>query len=263
MKSRIGIIGCGNMGAALVHGLRKAGYPVVVWDSDRKKRTVARSLGAAVAGSGAELARKSRAVLLAVKPQQMAEVLDEIRPSLSRSSLIVSIAAGITTRWIERNVGRRIPVVRVMPNMPAQRFKGMSVLCAGSAASGRDLRAVRTWFSTVGAVETVPEKWMDAVTAVSGSGPAYFFFLIEQMSRAGQELGLPRAKALTLAVRTAEGAAQMVSAGLDPAELRAAVTSKGGTTEAAFRLFEKRRLGKIIREGLHAAARRSKELKCS
>lgn len=265
MKPSIGIIGCGNMGSALVLGLRKAGYPVLAYDADPKKRRAVRRLGARIAESNGDLARKTRSIFLAVKPQQMDGVLKELRPRLHAFSLLVSIAAGISTRWIERRVGNGIHVVRVMPNMPAQQGKGMSVVCAGSRASSRDLVAVKKWFSTVGAVETVPEKWMDAVTAVSGSGPAYFFFLIEQMSQAGRELGLPRAQALTLAVRTAEGAARMALTGVDPAVLRAAVTSKGGTTEAAFRLFEKRGFGKIIREGVQAAARRSKEIsrKCS
>ncbi len=263
--NRIGVIGCGNMGAALIRGMLKARLVppgrIVAWDSDRKKLgRVARSFGIQAAGSNREVA-KAPVLLLAVKPQQMEEALKEIRPVLTRRSLLVSIAAGIPIRWIERKAGRLARVVRVMPNTPALVGAGMAALARGRSAGRQDLRTAEKLFRCVGETVLIPEQWLDAVTAVSGSGPAYFFFLMEQMITAGTRLGLSRQTARRLVLQTARGAAALAMASKEaPKVLRARVTSKGGTTEAAFRVFEEAGLGRILRAGIRAAAQRARRL---
>ncbi len=262
---KIGVIGCGNMGAALIRGMTKsrfvAGSRIIAWDSDRAKlKAIARSCGLEAARSNADVAA-AHVLLLAVKPQQMEQVLQEIRPQLRHRPLIISIAAGISTRWIERRVGGSVPVVRVMPNTPALVGAGISAIAGGRRATPSMLKITEQIFQGVGEVIRVPEKWINAVTAISGSGPAYFFFLMEQMIRAGVRLGLSQEVAHRLVVETAEGAAVLAkTVGADPKVLRAKVTSKGGTTEAAFKLFDKRRLDRTLHEGIQAAARRAKEL---
>ncbi|MBI3333801.1 MAG: pyrroline-5-carboxylate reductase [Candidatus Omnitrophica bacterium] len=260
----IGVIGCGNMGAALIAGMVKSRFirpgGIVVWDPDaaKLKRLPA---GIRRARSNGDLAGRSRVILLAVKPQQMEPVLEEIRPHLQRRPLVISIAAGISSRWIEERLGGAVPVVRVMPNTAALVGKGIAALSPGRRATGSSLRVAGRIFRGVGEVVQVPERWMDAVTAVSGSGPAYFFFLMEQMITAGVRLGISRETARRLVLATAEGAAELArSSGEDPALLRGRVTSKGGTTEAAFKRFARAGLGPILQAGIRAAAERSKQL---
>ncbi len=262
---KIGVIGCGNMGEALLRGIlaakRVPASRVICSDADAAKaRRVARSLQVGLAGSNAELAARSEVVLLAVKPQQMEEVLKEIHPSVGRWTLIISIAAGIRAGWIEKRVGSSVPVVRVMPNTPALVGAGISAIAPGRRATAAHLKRAERILGAVGEVVRVPERWMDAVTAVSGSGPAYFFHLMEQMTAAGVELGLKPETARRLVLATAAGAAKLAAGGEDPGALRARVTSKGGTTEAAFRVFRRGRLAQTLRAGIRAAARRSKEL---
>lgn len=262
---RLGVIGCGNMGAALVRGMvagkvAPAGR-ILCADADAAKaRALAQSLKVRAVRSNAELAARCRVVLLAVKPQQMEGVLEEIHASMGKWTLVISIAAGIRTGWIEKRVGSSVPVVRVMPNTPALVGAGISAVAPGRRASAAHLKRAERILKAVGEVVRVPERWMDAVTAVSGSGPAYFFHLMEQMIRAGREIGLSPAVARRLTLATAAGAAALAARGEDPAALRAKVTSKGGTTEAAFRVFERAGLARTLRAGVRAAAKRSKEL---
>ncbi len=262
----IGVIGCGNMGSALMFGMLKKHFrtasEITSWDPDKRKlNRVTQSLGIRKAKSNVELAQGVRIILLAVKPQQMEEVLDEVRPALTHRPLLISVAAGIPIRWIEKRVGQSIPVVRVMPNTPALVGFGVSAIAPGRSARSIHLKAAQQIFKSVGEVVRVPERWMDAVTAVSGSGPAYFFYLMEQMIQAGLELGLSKKVARHLVIETALGAAELARrAGEDPEDLRVRVTSKGGATEAAFRVFARRHLGEVLRSGIRAAAARSKEL---
>ncbi len=274
----IGVIGCGNMGSALIRGMigdrsktcpQKGARPqrglaplkIVAWDPDGSKLlAMKRRFGIRTARSNREVAC-SPVVLLAVKPQQMAQVLEEIRPRLNHRTLLISIAAGIPTRWIERIVGRGIRVIRVMPNTPALVGAGISAVTRGKTAEEKDLKITEKILGVVGQVIRVPERWMDAVTAVSGSGPAYFFFLMDEMIRAGGELGLSPSVVRQLVLQTAVGAAKLAKDSKEePSDLRARVASKGGTTEAAFRVYEKAHLGKILRRGILAAAQRAKEL---
>jgi len=263
---RIGVIGCGNMGTALIMGMIKSRFiaprGIIAWDPDsRKLKQPARSLGIRAARSNLDLVEKSRVILLAVKPQQMEEVLKEIRPHLGRSQLLISIAAGISTRWIEKRIGKAVPVIRVMPNTPALIRSGISAIAPGRFATAAMIRTAKGIFQGVGEVVEVQERLMNAVTAVSGSGPAYFFFLMEQMIEAGVRLGLSKEVARRLVLAIAQGAAKLaVSSGETPALLRARVTSKGGTTEAAFKVFTRARLAKTIQAGIQAAAARAKKL---
>lgn len=263
---RLGVIGCGNMGSALIRGLVQSRLlpagRILAWDSDAGKlRALARKLKIRAGRSNREVAGSSSTLLLAVKPRQMEAVLREVRPALGHRPLVISIAAGIPTRWIERRVGRGVPVVRVMPNTPALVGKGISAIVPGRSARPAHGRAAGRILACVGQVVPLQERHMDAVTAVSGSGPAYFFFLMEQMVEAGVKLGLKRPVARRLTLATAAGAAELACCSReDPAALRARVTSKGGTTEAAFKVFQRRRLGGILQEGVRAAGRRSRAL---
>ena len=264
-RGPIGVIGCGNMGQALIQGMIQgrlvSGRSIVVGESDSQKLTRAvKLLRVRRAGSNLDAAA-SDVILLAVKPQQMEQVLREIRPALAHRPLVISIAAGISTGWIERRIGGGVPVIRVMPNTPALIGVGASAVARGRYSTAGSLKIAEKIFRCVGDVVIVPEKWMNAVTAISGSGPAYFFYLMERMVQAGVSLGLSPPVASRLVMQTAFGAAMLAgSAGEEPAALRARVTSKGGTTEAAFKSFEKAGLGRILEKGIRAAAARAKEL---
>jgi len=249
------------MGSALAEGLRKDSNSrsVIIWDADPKK--LAGFQPSELAQSNVDLVQKTNHVILAVKPQQLSEVIDEIKPHLKEESLVVSIAAGISTAWLEERLGSNVHVIRAMPNLAAKNGKSTTVICKGSHAEEMELISVKAWFDAVGPgkVEIITENLMDAATAVSGSGPAYFFYLMEQMVETAKELGFSEKQARVLVEATAEGASSLAM-GRDPSVLRAEVTSKGGTTEAALQVFEKQRLKEILREGILAAARRSKEL---
>ncbi len=261
----IGVIGCGNMGTALIRGMLAAPLlsprRLVCWDTDAGKLSrLARQWKIRKARSNREVAA-AQVVLLAVKPQQMEEALAEIRPCLSGRTLLISIAAGISTGWIEKQVGGSIPVVRVMPNTPALVGAGISAVAGGRRANAGHLRLAERIFGCVGKVVRLPERLLDAVTAVSGSGPAYFFYLMERMIEAGVKLGLSKEVARALVLQTAIGAARLAMESKEnPGRLRGRVTSKGGTTEHAFRVFRRSRLGETLRRGIEAAARRAKQL---
>ncbi len=265
MNKTIGVIGGGNMGTALLSGLIRrrtvAASRVMVSDADTKKlRAVNRTLRVKTTTCNCEAAGQS-VVLLAVKPQQMEPVLKEIRSSLAHKPLLISIAAGISTGWIEKKIGAKIPVIRVMPNTPALVGKGISAIARGRYASAAHEKLALEIFRSVGETVVVSEKSIDAVTAVSGSGPAYFFFLMEQMIASGKRLGLRPELVRALVLATAEGAAQLaLQSNDDPAVLRQKVTSKGGTTEAALKVLEKKKAGQAVQQAILAAARRAKQL---
>ena len=267
MIRRIGIIGGGNMGEALIKGLSGAYKPqdIIVSDVSRgrtgflRKRYRIRS-----AASNAELAKDSSVIVLAVKPQQADSVLSDIAAFLTRQKLIISVAAGITTPRIEKAAGGKIPVVRSMPNMPALIGKGICAVCPGRFAKESDIRLAIKILSSVGKVVEVKEDMMDVVTAISGSGPAYFFYLIQTLTEAAVKNGLSEEVAKELVVQTAFGAASLIlETKQDSAALRQKVASKSGTTEAAFSVFEKEGFGKILEKGIKAAIKRSKEISCS
>ena len=209
--SQTAIIGAGVMGEALLSGLVRAGRRVDDLLVGEKRPERARELeeryGVLVV-SNAEAARKADTLALVVKPQDMGEVLDEIAPELRPGQLVVSIAAGITTAFIEARVPKGVAVVRVMPNTPALVDEGMTAISPGSHCDDSHLAEAEALMGSTGRVLRVPERQMDAVTAISGSGPAYIFFVVESMIEAGVHLGLPRATATDLVVQTLVGLGQ-------------------------------------------------------
>jgi pyrroline-5-carboxylate reductase len=196
-----------------------------------------------------------------VKPQDMADVLTEIAPQLHPGQLLISLAAGIPTRAIEKHIPDGVAVVRVMPNTPALVDEGMAAISPGSHCDEAHLAEVEALMASVGKVLRVPERQQDAVTAISGSGPAYIFFVVESMIEAGVHLGLPRATASDLVIQTLVGSAKMLrETGTHPTVLREQVTSPGGTTASALRELEIHRVRAAFLAAMEAARNRSREL---
>ncbi len=255
------IVGVGVMGETLLTGLLNAG-----WERDSllmaDRRTergseLERKHSVRFAGN-AEAAAVAETLVLVVKPQDVGDVLDEIAPHLAADTLVVSLCAGISTDLIEARLHRPTPVVRVMPNTPAQVGEGMAAVSAGAHADQSHLNRATTMMAAVGRVVTVPEKYQDAVTAISGSGPAYLFFVVEAMIEAGVHLGLPRATATELVVQTMLGSATLLRDSHEhPTILRENVTSPGGTTAAAIRELEDHKVRAAFITAIEAARDRS------
>jgi pyrroline-5-carboxylate reductase len=268
MNHELAIIGAGNMAEAIVRGILRekaieAGAIVAADVSPQRRELFHKELGVAAVESAAQAVDGCRMALLSVKPQQMGLALQSLGGALDPQTLVISIAAGVTTVAIAKGLGENTPwrIIRAMPNTPMLVGKGMVALCRGEHATESDLADARKLFEPAAEVMDVHEKQMDAVTAVSGSGPAYFYFLVEQMIAAATELGLSPQQARQLAIQTAAGTAEMlVRASDSPAELRRKVTSPGGTTQAALTHLEAHDWPAITRNALHAAAKRSREL---
>jgi len=266
-EEAIGIIGLGNMGSAISKGLLSSGMVerknIYGYDHRPEKRNyLDTEFGIRVTSSCDELVGESSVIILAVKPAQIDEVLMRVGTLVGVNKTLISIAAGVTTRHIEYLLSPGVPVVRVMPNTPALVGQGISAIYLGKRAQLKHKIQAEGIFSCLGEVVTVgEERLMDVVTAVSGSGPAYFFFLIESLIRIGRENGLREEDAQRLATQTALGAAQMILAtGDDPQSLREKVTSPGGTTEAAFEVFKELKLGEIYKKAVERAIERSREI---
>jgi len=258
------IIGAGVMGETLLSGLVRAGRRVDNLMVGEKRPDRALELeeryGVAVV-SNVDAARKADTVALVVKPQDMAAVLDEIAGELRTGQLLVSLAAGITTTFIESRVPQGVAVVRVMPNTPALVDEGMAAISPGSHCDDAHLAEAESLLASTGRVLRIPERQMDAVTAISGSGPAYIFFVVESMIEAGVHLGLPRATATELVVQTLVGSAKMLrETGTHPTVLREQVTSPGGTTAAALRELEIHKVRAAFLAAMEAARDRSRAL---
>ena len=264
-KTRIAFIGAGNMAASLIGGLRAKGLDAaLIRASDPGAETRARvsaEHGIEVFADNADAIQGADVVVLAVKPQAMKVVCEAIRPNLQPGQLVVSIAAGITCASMNNWLGAK-PIVRCMPNTPALLRQGVSGLYATAQVSAEQRQQAEELLSAVGiALWLDEEQQLDAVTAVSGSGPAYFFLLIEAMTAAGEKLGLPRETAAKLTLQTALGAAHMaVASDVDAAELRRRVTSPAGTTEAAIKSFQADGFEALVEKALGAAAHRSAEM---
>jgi pyrroline-5-carboxylate reductase len=256
MKNKIGIIGCGNMGSAIMSQNRG----LLVFDKDPKKiKTAKKYYKARGAFDILDLIKKSNVVILAVKPQDINIILREIR-SAYQKQLIISIAAGITTKYIEDKIsGAR--VIRVMPNIAAQVKSGISAICKGRFAINSDLTIAKSIFNKIGKVVRVKEKDIDAFTAIAGSGPAYFFYFIEALSDAGKRLGFQERQMANFVIEVAKGSIKLlVESKLSARELREKVTSRGGTTEAALNVFKHDRFNQIVREAVLKATERAKQL---
>lgn len=265
MSLRMAVLGAGNMGSALISGLlaAKISAPnqIVVSDVDsgrlstfKKKFGVRTEKDNRIAVQGAE------GVVLCVKPQQMVPVLEELAGHLTPRTWVISVAAGVRIDRIEKILGK-VPVVRVMPNTPALLRAGALVYSLGRHVTPRQETTAKRILSALGRVWKAPETQMDAVTALSGSGPAYVFFLAECLTSAGVTLGLTPTLAEDLARQTLYGAGRMLAeTGESAGDLRRRVTSPGGTTEAALKILMKKNLSGIMNQALTAACRRSKEL---
>jgi pyrroline-5-carboxylate reductase len=260
----VAILGGGKIGAALLSGLLRGGRtPAEVVVSEKhaeRAASLAATHGVQTLDVAAAAAR-ARTLVVAVKPQDIDALLGELHDVLTPEHLLVSVAAGVTTARVEAALARGVPVVRCMPNTPALVDEAMTAICAGAHAGPEHLAVARTLLGAVGKVVTVPESQLDAVTALSGSGPAYFFYLVEAMIDAGVLLGLPRALAAELIVQTAVGSAVMLrDSGEHPGQLREAVTSPGGTTIAAVRELDEHGVRAAILAAIEAASIRSAEL---
>ncbi len=263
-EQQTAIIGAGVMGEALLSGLVRAGRRVDRLLVGEKRPERARELeeryGVAVVDN-IEAATRADTLALVVKPQDMGDLLDEIAPSLHDGQLVVSLAAGITTSFIEARVPAGVAVARVMPNTPALVDEGMSALSPGSRCSEDDLVEAESLLRSVGKVLRIPERQMDAVTSISGSGPAYIFFVVESMIEAGVHLGLPRATATDLVIQTVVGSGRMLQeTGTHPTVLREQVTSPGGTTASALRELEIHKVRAAFLAAMEAARDRSRAL---
>jgi len=260
----VAILGTGKMGEALLSGLLRSGYPAgsVIAATRRAERgaELTARYGVPVLDAAAA-AKQAETLVLAVKPQDMGRLLDEIAPAIPPGTLLISVAAGITTSFISARLGADLPVVRVMSNTPVLVDEAMSVISAGEHAGESHLRRAEELLRPVGKVLRIPESLQDAATALSGSGPAYVYYLVESMVDAGILLGMSRSAALEMVIQAVFGAATMLrESGEHPVILREAVTSPGGTTISAIRELEKHGVRAAFLAAIEAARDRGREL---
>ena len=264
---KIGFIGSGNMAEAIIKGVIRAGVvsPKNILSSDvseDRRRLFSDSFGIITVPNNLELVSQAEIIVLAIKPQGIGFVLKEIAKAVDISKLVISIAAGVTLKYIEDSLKANSRVVRVMPNTPALIGEGVTAISTGSKATKEDLNIARNIFDAVGKTVVIEERYMDAVTGLSGSGPAYVFLIIDALIDAGVKVGLDRDTAKTLAVQTVFGSAKMIlETGENPTQLRDKVTSPGGTTIAGLHVMEAGRLRAVIIDAVEAATNRSKELR--
>lgn len=264
---RLGFVGAGSMTQALLEGLLRSGrispaqVTVANRSDDSRLDLVRRRFGVAVTRSKRELAERADFLILAVKPSDLGGALRELAPFLGRHHRLLSLAAGIPTSAIEGCLPLELPVVRAMPNTSSRVFAAATALCGGKASREEDLLLAEEMFSTVGRVVRVPEEYLDAVTAVSGSGPAYVYYFAEALLEAASALGLEEDLGRRLVVQSLLGAAKMLAeTGEDPQTLRRQVTSPRGTTQAAIEWLEGADFKGLVREAVLRAAERAREL---
>lgn len=264
---RIGIIGAGSMGSAIIRGLIESGKAnpeeISVFDVDSSRIQYHESeFGITGAAHIRDAVRPDTTiVVLAVKPQVMAEVLDSLSLLVHENLLVISIAAGVSTGFILSRLSPAARVIRAMPNAAAMVGRSATALCKAGAADANDMQKTLNLFSAIGHAVVVEEKMMNVVTALSGSGPAYVFVMMEALTDAGVRMGLDRVTARELTLRTVAGAAAMAAEGNPPfSELKDRVTSPGGTTIAGLHVLEKAGLRGILMDAVRAAARRADEL---
>jgi pyrroline-5-carboxylate reductase len=263
-KYQVGLIGVGVMGEALISGLISSRFPKAQIVFTEKRADRAREISSKYGAREVdltELAKTSDVVLLVVKPQDLAQLLASINGSLKKSATIVSFAAGKTTGFISEIVGPDISIIRVMPNTPTLIGLGMAAISLGKSVNPEQAKFVSEFLATCGKVISIEENLQDAVTALSGSGPAYFFAFVEEMIKSGISLGLSSEQATTLAIQTMVGSAAMLEqSGKNATTLRENVTSPNGTTAAALKVFSEANLGDIVAKAMTAARDRSQEL---
>lgn len=264
---KVGIIGTGNMGGAILHGIVTSNYvrpsELLVFDasSKRMKQLTEEYVGLRTAADGLQLAEESEVILLCVKPNYIAEVIRQIRPALNGKA-VVSIAAGWTLDRLEEALkGTGALYMRVMPNTPAMVGEGMTAICDESTLPDHVFDFVKGIFDSLGKTVILPESLFDGVTAISGSSPAYVYMFIEALADAGVREGIPRKKAYEMAAQSVLGSALMVlSTGKHPGELKDAVCSPGGTTIDAVASLEKNGFRSAVMEAVHVCAEKSKSM---
>ena len=260
----LAILGAGVMGETVLSGLLRAGWhadQIVATDRRLERQHELTARYGIKMLENTEAVAEAETVILVVKPQDMSDLLSEIAESIKPGTLVVSLAAGVDTTFIESRLPEGVAVVRVMPNTPAQVDEGMAAISPGSHSTQDHLDRVTEILSATGRVITVPERYQDAVTAISGTGPAYLFFVVEAMIEAGVHLGLPRDTATELVVQTMLGSAKLLrETGEHPTVLRERVTSPGGTTAAAVRQLEDHKVRAAFLRAMEAARDRSREL---
>ncbi len=267
IQATLGFIGAGNMAEALIRGFIETktcrADQIVASDISAERLSwLAQTFGVKTTADNVQLVQTCSVIVLAVKPQQISELLTGLQPHIQpQRHVILSIAAGIPTGYIEKRAGQSVKVVRIMPNTPAKLRAGASAFCLGQHAGREEQQLTETLLAAVGTVVCVDESDMNAVTALSGSGPAYLFRMAEIMTQAGQEMGLSESVAKALTRQTILGAGRMLAeTGQEAGELRRAVTSKGGTTEAALTYWEENGFSELVRSALARARDRAQEL---
>jgi pyrroline-5-carboxylate reductase len=263
---RVGFVGGGNMAEALIRGLLDTHLvpaDLLVATDVRPERTteLAKQFAIAAHADNARLVRESDVVVLAVKPQVMAAVLAEIAPAVTARHLVISIAAGVSTATIRAALGQDARIIRVMPNTPALVGQGAAAIARGKGIGPDDLATAEEIFGAVGRAVVLDEEQMDAVTGLSGSGPAYVAIVIESLADGGVRMGLDRATAMTLATQTVLGAARLLAeTGMHPGALKDMVSSPGGTTIAGIAALEEGGLRSTLIRAVERATQRSREL---
>ena len=265
IDQRVAVLGLGKIGTILLRGLLKAGLSpsnacATVRHADRT-RALGGKLPLAVGTDNRAAARSADIILISVKPQNVGELLDEIRADVTPAKLVVSVAASVPTGYIEGHLETGVPVVRAMPNTPCQVGAGMTGICKGSHATGAHLEIARQLFETVGRTVVVDEKHMDAVTGLSASGPAFVYIILESLAEAGVKVGLPRDVATLLSAQTLLGAAKVaLKTGDHPALLKDAVTTPAGCTIDGILELEEGKLRVTLIKAVVKATQRAKEL---
>ncbi len=257
---RIGIVGGGHMGEAFIKALDKQ-YDVVVCEKRAKRQAHLRKTYRVQTQDIKDFIHSCDVFLVAVKPQDIDSFLKEIKALEARKVLVLSIAAGLSISFLEKAAGKNAHVIRAMPNLPIMVQQGVTALCQGSQVTAKEVRFAIEIFSQVGKVILVHEQLMDAITAVSGSGPGYVYFFAEQMIEAGKALGLSDQLSKDLVIQTFLGSVKLMSQQKEsPAILRSKVTSKAGTTQAALDVFLENKMDLVFRKALKAAKKRSQDL---
>ncbi|MCX7698604.1 MAG: pyrroline-5-carboxylate reductase [Candidatus Goldbacteria bacterium] len=261
---KIGFIGVGNMAKAIIKSLKNSSnnnFIIGGFDIDKNFKNICKNLKIKKYGSNSELVKNSDAIFLSIKPQQISDVLNEIRQVI-KNQMLISIAAGVSIRKIQKLLRKKIPVIRVMPNTPVLVGEGACGYSFSKEVSTKQKKIAEKIIKSFCKIYfCVKEHDIDVITSLSGSGPAYFFYIIEAMIEQAKAFGFNETKAKMLAAQTLTGTGKLLlTTGEEPSILRQRVTSKGGTTEAALEIFEKNRLKEIIKKGISAAYKRAKEL---
>lgn len=266
-SKKIAIIGGGNMGLALAKGILKTKWAtperIMIAEPLKDKLENAKGIAQGVKGSHSNLeaAQWGDVIILSIKPQIIGHVLDEIRPALKDNKLLISVAAGVTTSYIEKKSGRDLPVIRAMPNIAAVVREAATAICPGKHATEEHLAIGRHVFESVGIVVDVEEDLMDAVTGLSGTGPMYVFQILEGLSDAGVKVGLSRDIANVLAIQTLIGSSKLIQETKEhPAKLKDLVTLPGGTAISALHSLERNGLKALLIDAVEVASKRSGEL---